>query len=64
MMTVDGEMVNRCEIFDEADLDAAIARFEELSQPTPRLENSCNACAGARVFVHCGQRLGRRGSNN
>jgi len=32
LLTVDGQLVNRCEIFDEADLDAAVARFDELSQ--------------------------------
>ncbi len=46
-MTVDGDMVNHTEFFDEADLDAAIARFDELSQPAPRLENTA-----ARVFDH------------
>jgi hypothetical protein len=25
-------MVNRCEVFDEADLDAALARFAELDR--------------------------------
>ena len=30
LMTVDGEMVSRMEVFDEGDLDAALARFEEL----------------------------------
>ncbi len=30
VMTVEGDLFNRCEIFDEADLDAALARFEEL----------------------------------
>ena len=29
-MTVDGEMLSRVEVFDEADLDAALARFDEL----------------------------------
>jgi tetratricopeptide (TPR) repeat protein len=38
--TVDDDLINRCELFDEADLDAAISRFEELSRPTPRLENA------------------------
>ena len=32
ILTVDGDMVNRCEVFDEADLDAALAKFEELSR--------------------------------
>ncbi|WP_374024430.1 BTAD domain-containing putative transcriptional regulator [Mycobacterium sp. HNNTM2301] len=38
--TVQGDMLNRCEVFDEADLDAALARFDELSRRTPRLENT------------------------
>jgi len=25
--TVEGDLINRCEVFDEGDLDAAIARF-------------------------------------
>ena len=30
LLTVEGDLINRCEIFDEADLDAALARFDEL----------------------------------
>ena len=30
VFTVEGDMINRTEVFDEADLDAAIARFEQL----------------------------------
>ena len=40
LLTVEGDMINRCEVFDEADLDAALARFEELSPQAPRLENA------------------------
>lgn len=40
LITVEGDMVSRCELFDWADLDAAIARFDQLSQPTPRPENA------------------------
>ena len=40
--TVDGDLINRCEMFDEADLDAALARFDELSRPAPRLENAAS----------------------
>ena len=29
-------------MFDEADLDAALARFDELSRPPPRLENAAS----------------------
>ncbi len=42
LLTVDGDLINRCELFDEADLDAALARFDELSRPTPRLENAAS----------------------
>ena len=45
LLTVEGDLINRCEIFDEADLDAALARFDELSRPAPRLEN-----AASRVY--------------
>ena len=45
MLTVEGEMISRSEVFDEPDLDAAIARFDQLSRPTRRLEN-----AASRVF--------------
>jgi hypothetical protein len=31
--TLEADMVNRCEVFDEADLDAAMARFDELDRP-------------------------------
>ena len=30
IFTVEDDMISRCEIFDEADLDAALARFDEL----------------------------------
>ena len=39
ILMVDGDLLSRCEIFNEADLDAALARFEELHSQTPRLEN-------------------------
>ncbi len=45
IVTVEGDLINRCEIFDEADVDAALARFDELSRPAPRLEN-----AATRVY--------------
>nr|WP_197515068.1 AAA family ATPase [Mycobacterium sp. 1245805.9] len=40
VVTVEDDMLNRCEVFDETDLEAAIARFDELTRPTPRLENT------------------------
>ena len=55
LLTVDGDLINRVEIFDEADIDAALARFDELSRPAPRLENAASqvderfmACFAAR----------------
>ena len=39
LIAVDGDLLSRCELFDETDLDAAIARFEEL-HPRARLENA------------------------
>jgi hypothetical protein len=28
---VDGDLISRCEMFEESELDAALARFEELA---------------------------------
>jgi hypothetical protein len=33
VLTVDGDRINRAELFDEEDLDAALARFDELDRP-------------------------------
>ncbi|OBF33615.1 hypothetical protein A5724_18815 [Mycobacterium sp. ACS1612] len=42
LLTVDGDAVNRCEIFDETDLESALARLRELSSTTSRLENAAS----------------------
>ena len=42
LLTVEGDMVNRCEVFDEADLDAALAKFDQLNRSAPRLENTAS----------------------
>ena len=42
LLTVDGDRISRNEIFDEADLDAALARFDELQPRAPRLENAAS----------------------
>ena len=44
-LTVEGDRITGCEIFDEADLDAALTRFEELHPQTRRVEN-----AASRVY--------------
>ncbi len=40
VFTVDGDLISRCEIYDELDFDVAVARFDELQPPAPRLENA------------------------
>jgi len=35
LFAFEGDMVCRLEIFDEADLETALARFQELQSPTP-----------------------------
>lgn len=47
VFAVDEGVIHRTEVFDEADIEAAITRFEELDRPTPQLEN-----AASRVFRH------------
>ena len=42
VVTVKGELINRCEVFDEADLDVALATFDQLSRPTPQFENTAS----------------------
>jgi hypothetical protein len=55
LATVEGDLINRIEMFEDEDLDAALARFDELSRPAPRLDNAAsrtydrfNACLAAR----------------
>ena len=45
VLTLEGDMINRCEVFDEPDLDAALARFDELQPQAPRLENAASQAA-------------------
>ena len=42
LLTVEGHLINRGEIFDEADLDAALARFDQLQPQARRLENAAS----------------------
>ena len=42
ILTIEGELITRCEVFDEADLDAALARFDALTCPAPRVENAAS----------------------
>jgi hypothetical protein len=45
LATIEGDLINRIEVFDEADVEAALARFDELSRPAPRLENAVTQVA-------------------
>ena len=58
LLTFEGDTINRPELFDEADLDAALARFEELQPQAQRLENAASriderflACFAARDWA-------------
>ena len=61
LLTVEGDMISRCEVFDETDFDAAIARFDELSRPAPRLENAASRVDERFAGALRGPRLGRDG---
>ena len=41
----DGDLLSHYELFDEADLDGAIQKFEQLSTPAPTAENSASKVA-------------------
>ncbi len=55
LFTVERGLVSRCEIFDEADLDAALARFEQLHPQLPRLENAATR-TDDRFYAYFGAR--------
>ena len=57
---VEGELISRCELFDEADLDAALAKFDQLSRPAPRLENAASQ-AFERYLAHSQPATGSAG---
>ena len=42
ILTVEGDLLTRVEVFDEADIDTALARFDELQPQAPRLENAAS----------------------
>ena len=51
IFVLDGDRICRCELFDEADLDAALARFEKLHSRTTPLENAATR-VGDRFVKH------------
>ncbi len=52
---VEGDLPSRVEVFDEAELDAALTRFEELHPQASRLENAASR-ADDRFFAYFGAR--------
>ena len=64
LVTLNGDLVNRCEVFDVADLDAALARFDQLSRRHRGWKTAATRVQ-ERVFSYIRRRrLGRRGSDN
>src|SRR6185312_6172705 len=58
LFTFEGDRISRLEIFDDSDLDAALARFDELQPQAPRAENAAtqlsqrfNVCFAARDWA-------------
>src|SRR6185312_4644803 len=58
LFTFEGDRISRLEIFDDSDLDAALARFDELQPQAPRVENAAtqmsqrfNVCFAARDWA-------------
>src|ERR1044072_6350924 len=52
---VEGDRISRSEMFDEADLDAALARFDEIAQPTMQLHNSASRVEErAQAYIEAG----------
>ncbi len=55
LLTVEGDRINSLEVFDETDIDTALARFDELDQPSPSFEN-----AATRTWVRAADAFNRR----
>lgn len=51
LLMVEGDLLSRCELFDESDLDVALARFDQLNRPAQRLENAASKIA-ERFFAY------------
>ena len=59
IFTVEGNLLTRVEVFDEADLDAALASFDELHSQTSQLENAGKP-SGANALASASQPVTRR----
>ncbi len=63
LLTFEGDLISRAELFDEADLDAALARFDELHTQARRLANAATASIDPLSEKLAGSRLGRDGGD-
>jgi hypothetical protein len=59
LLTLEGNMLSRCEIFDETDRDVALAKFDELNRPARQLEN-----AATRAWARAIDAFNRRDVND
>ena len=51
LVTFEGDLINRNELFDESNLDNAIVKFDQLNRPAPQLENAASQVIGR--FLVC-----------
>ena len=58
-----GDAFSRSELFDETDLDAAIAKFEELHPRTRLLENTASKVAERFLALLIQSRFARNGAD-
>ena len=56
VLMVEGDIVGRCEIYDEKDFDDAVAKFDELSRPTRRLVENPASRVAERYWKYFGAR--------
>ena len=57
VITLEGDRINRLEVFDETDLDSALARFDDLTQPVRRLENTASRVAERLLALFGGRQF-------
>ena len=63
IFTVEGDLLSRCEVFDEADLDAALARFDELHRAGASTGKRGKPSGATLLDLLRGPRLGRLRGN-
>ena len=63
ILMVDGDLLSRCEIFNDSDLDVALTRFDELSRPASRLQNAASQVTQRFLGYLAPRQLGRHGGD-